>query len=191
MTERPKWAPQERRYNGRGFRYVLHHATERDPDMAAVDGTYAQREGGRWNPPGSFPVLYTSCTEAVAIANLRHRYRGSPFQPWELDEADQADLYGLDVDQDRLVDAVSNAALAGIGLPSTYPDNVGHEITRPIGARLYAETNAGVWCRSAADRTGEEVALFVDEDHAAIPTVAGPPQRLWEWFPVPNEWKPS
>jgi hypothetical protein len=65
------------------------------------------------------------------------------------------------------------------------------EITRPIGARLYAETYAGVWCRSAADRTGEEVALFVDEDHAATPTVAAPPRRLWEWFPMLDEWKPS
>lgn len=191
-TEQPKWAPQQRpRYNGRVFRYVPHHATQRDSGHAAVDGTYAQREGGRWNPPASFPVLYTSCTEAVAIANLRRRHRGAPFQPWELDEADQADLYGLDVDQDRLVDALSDTGLAGVGLLPTYPDQVGHNVTQPIGERLYRETYAGVWCRSAADRTGEEIALFVNAEHAAIPTVAGPPRRLWEWFPVPDEWKPS
>jgi hypothetical protein len=127
----------------------------------------------------------------VAIANLRRRHRGAPFQPWELDEADQADLYGLDVDQDRLVDALSDTGLAGVGLLPTYPDQVGHNVTQPIGERLYRETYAGVWCRSAADRTGEEIALFVNAEHAAIPTVAGPPRRLWEWFPVPDEWKPS
>lgn len=190
MTERLNWQPQGRRYQGRVFRYVPHYASERDGAGAATDGTYARQDGGRWNPPGSFRALYTSCTEAVAIANLRYKYRGKPFQPWELDEADQADLYTLDVDQDRLADATSEAGLAGLGLPSTYPDDIGHDITQPIGARLYSESYAGVWCRSAADRTGEEIALFLDENHAVTPNVADGPRRFWEWFPIPDEWKP-
>lgn len=188
-TARPKWAPKERpRFTGRVFRYVPHHATLRNENNAAVDGTRAQAKGGRWNPPGSFPVLYTSCTEVVAIAKLRHKHRGRSFQPWDLAEEEQSDLYTLEVDQDRLVDAVSEPGLAGISLPSTYPHDrgreVGWETTQPIGARLHQESYAGVACRSAADTKGEEVALFLD--HAATPRVVGPPRRLGEWFPVPE-----
>jgi len=167
------------------FRYLPHHATLKDPDKAALDGTYAKERGGRWNPPASFPTLYTSCTEAVAIANLQHKHRGLSFQPWELAEEHQPDLYALHVDQDRLVDVVSASGLAGIDLPATYPDKIGHSVTQPIGARLHGERYAGVWCRSAADPTGQEVALFLD--HAATPSVAGPARRFAEWFPVPNE----
>lgn len=107
------------------------------------------------------------------------------FQPWELAEEDQEDLYDLEVDQETLADAVTEPGLAGLGLPVTYPDRVDYDITQPIGARLHEELYAGVWCRSAADPTGEEIALFLD--HAATPRVVGRPRRLAEWFPVPSE----
>jgi hypothetical protein len=182
MIEPHRWDPQERpRFTGVVYRYLPHYATVKDAQKAAVDGTHAQEAGGRWNPPRSYEVLYTSCTENVAIANLRHKYRGRSFQLSDLAEEDEPDLYDLEVDQERLVNAVSDSGLEGLGLPPTYPNGIGHDVTQPIGARLHAERYAGVWCRSAADRTGQEIALFLD--NSKKPKLVRAPRRLAEWFP--------
>ncbi len=181
-----RWNPQQRPpFSGRVFRYVPHFATVKDVARAATDGTFAQRDGGRWNPPGSYPVLYSSCSRDVAIANLQHKYQGRSFQPWELAEDDQEDLHELEIDQDGLIDVVTDAGVAGVGLPTKYPSGVGHATTQPIGLRLYREHRPGIWCRSAAFPTGQEVALF--SDYAAPPLPVGIPQRLRDWFPVPPE----
>ena len=36
-----------------------------------LDPSFAQREGGRWNPPDSFPTLYLDEDMATARRNLR------------------------------------------------------------------------------------------------------------------------
>ncbi len=181
-----RWNPQQHpSFWGRVFRYVPHYATVKDMARAATDGTFAQRDGGRWNPPGSFPVLYTSCSRDVATANLQHKYQGRSFQPWELAEDDQEDLYELEIHQDGLIDVVTDAGVAGVGLPTKYPSGIGYATTQPIGLRLHREHRPGIWCRSAAFPTGQEVALF--PDHAAPPRPIGAPQRLRDWFPVPPE----
>lgn len=163
------------------YRYLPHYATVKDAQKAAIDGTHAQKKGGRWNPPESYEVLYTSCTEAVAIANLRQKYRGRSFQLSHLAEEDEPDLYDLEVDQERLVDAVSEPGLHGLGLSPAYPAGIGHNVTQPIGASLHGEGYAGVWCRSAAEPTGQEIALFMD--NSKKPKLVRPPRRLAEWFP--------
>ncbi|MBI4279373.1 MAG: RES family NAD+ phosphorylase [Armatimonadetes bacterium] len=147
------------------------------------------RLGGRWNPPHSFPVLYTSCSREVAVANLWHRFEGEAIQPWEVAEERQADLYELRVSQAGLVDILTAEGIAGVGLPQRYPEGVGHELTQPVGRRLHGEGRPGVWCRSAALPTGQEIALFFE--FAERPAIIGPPHRLWEWFPVPEDQRPG
>ena len=88
MPQQHDWAPRlSPPFNGTVYRYTSHSAT--DP----LDGSFAMRSGGRWNPPNSFPVLYTSCSLDVAIANLWHRFEGEAVQPWEVAEERQADLH--------------------------------------------------------------------------------------------------
>jgi RES domain-containing protein len=177
---RRKWAPRTRgRFAGPVYRYINHRDT--DP----LDGRPSMRRGGRWNAPGTFAVVYTSCSLDVAVANLWRRYEGEVAQPWEESEEEQADLYEIQIDQAGLVDLVSADGIAGVGLPSTYPSGVSHATTRPIGRRLHRERRPGIWCRSAALASGEEVALFTD--FASRGRVARPPRRLWEWFPVPRD----
>jgi hypothetical protein len=177
-----KWAPRTRsRFTGPVYRYINHEYT--DP----MDGTPSMRRGGRWNARGTFPVVYTNCSTQVAIANLWHKYEGEVGQPWDESEEEQADLYEIRVDQEGLVDVVSPAGIAGVGLPITYPLGVPHRTTQPIGQRLNREQRPGVWCRSAALPTDEEIALFTD--FASKGRVQTPPKRLWEWFPVPKDWK--
>lgn len=149
-----------------------------------MDGSHSMRRGGRWNAPGAFPVVYTSCTDEVAIANLWRQYEHEVGQPWDVSEEFQADLYEIHLDQDGLVDIVSSEGLAGVGLPATHPKDVSHTVTQPIGGRLHGERRPGVWARSAALPEGEEIALFTDYCNEV--TVVSGPKRLWEWFPVPD-----
>jgi len=184
MPPPPDWAPRPRLpYNGRVHRYIPHNAAD------ALDGSFAMRLGGRWNPSNSFPVLYTSCAVDVAVANLWHKFEGEAAQPWEVAEEKQADLYELQIDQPDLIDAVTLPGLAGIGLPDSYPVGIGHEQTRPIGVRLHHEKRPGIWCRSAALSKGEEIALFLESSNR--PTLVGHAKRLWEWFPVPDDLRPA
>lgn len=179
---RRKWNVRIReRFAGPVYRYINHRYNE------PMDGRPSMRRGGRWNAPGSFPVVYTSCSIDVAVANLWRRYEGEVAQPWDESEEEQADLYEIQIDQDGLVDIASPAGIAGVGLPSTYPSNVPRTTTQPIGRRLHREGRPGVWCRSAALPSGQEVALFTE--FASPMTVRIPPKRLWEWFPVPNDEK--
>jgi RES domain-containing protein len=120
-----KWAPLTRgRFTGIVYRYVNHKHTN------PMDGTHSMRRGGRWNAPGSFPVVYTSCSTEVAVANIWRRYEGEVGEPWDESEEEQADLYEIHVDQEGLADIVSPAGIAGVGLPTTYPDGVPHTNTR-------------------------------------------------------------
>lgn len=154
-----------------------------------MDGTYSMERGQRWNPKGSFPVVYTNCSVDVAIANLWHKFEGEVGSPWDVAEEKQADLYEIPIEQPGLVDITTPDGIAGVGLPETYPTSVAKRTTQRIGARLHSERRPGVWCRSAAHPAGEEVALFTDFSAPATPR--RPPKRLWEWFPVPEEWKPA
>jgi hypothetical protein len=78
---------------------------------------------------------------------------------------------------------VTDAGIAGVGLPASYPEGVRYATTQPVGLRLHGELRPGVWCRSAALSTGQEIALFLE--YSARPRVAGTPLRLADWFPVP------
>jgi len=179
-----KWAPQTRvRFTGLVYRYIPHSGAN------PMDGTYSMRRGQRWNARGSFPVVYTNCTVEVAINNIWHQHKGESGRPWEVDSERQPDLYEIQMDQDGLVDIVTAVGVAAVGLPVEYPDGVPYSTTQPIGQLLYNEKRPGIWCRSAAQEDGEEIALFTD--YCNSPHNVSPPKRFWEWFPVPEDWKPE
>ncbi len=180
MAQRPSWFPRTRPpFSGSAFRYIPHVGV--DP----TDGQYSMREGGRWNAPGSFLVVYTSCSREVAIANLWHKYAGESFQPWQVSEERQADLFELEITQDGLIDIVSQPGVAGVGLPAVYPEGVSHAAMQHVGQRLYDDGRPGIWCISAVLPKGREIALFTE--YSNPPTAIRGPERLWEWFPIPPE----
>ena len=41
-----------------------------------LDGSYAAKSGGRWNPPNSFPVVYLNRDIRVARANVAGKFLG-------------------------------------------------------------------------------------------------------------------
>lgn len=159
-----------------------------DPNWTdPLDASYSIARGGRWNPAGSFPVLYLNRDLHTSRANLKRKFAGLPYGP-ELLKPEEAPLLAETtvVDADY-VDIVSDAGCAEVGLPITYPvDAQGHEVDRgrcqQIGLGAWQAGERGIACRSAAthDRTGEELALFRREGES--PLVVNRRLTLWEWF---------
>ena len=132
------------------------------------DPDFARRRGGRWNPPGSFRVLYLNEDLATARRNLRAFIAGWPYEPEDLRDDTGPVLVGCTLPRRQIVcDAHSRAGLQLAGLPATYPLDedgtpVPHARCQPVGARAKAEGLRGVRARSARSRdgVGRELAWF-------------------------------
>ena len=133
-----------------------------------LSGEHARAQGGRWNAPGAFPVVYLNADERVARANVLHRFARLPHGPEDLEPSTAPALVGTVVPEDQFVDLVGEAGCAAVGLPATYPADadgapVSRENCHPIGQAAWDAELPGVACRSAAPAAppgGEELAWF-------------------------------
>lgn len=133
-----------------------------------LDGSYAELQGGRWNPPGAYPVVYLNASVAVARANALLNLAGQPYGPEDLNPDTAPILVETTVPDGDYLDAVTKAGLQVLGLPATYPRQsdgtvVGHSVCQPIGKSARDAGLPGVACLSAAPKAptgGEEVAWF-------------------------------
>lgn len=151
-----------------------------------LDPSFAQRHGGRWNPPDSFPVLYLNEDLVTARLNLRLFIANWPYEPEDLRDDTGPLLVGCSLPVDQVVcDAHSRAGVRAVGLPATYPlDEHGNEVPharcQEIGARVHDADLNGVRARSARapDGAGRELAWFPAAAHAnRVRTLA-----FTEWF---------
>lgn len=140
-----------------------------DPAWAhPLDGRFSARRGGRWNPPGSFPVVYLCRTVEVARAVVFQKLEPHPYGPEDLNPASAPVLVGTAVREERFADALTARGLVSAGLPSSYPSDqagkpIGWARCRPIGLEAWEAGHPGVACRSAAPTApagGEELAWF-------------------------------
>ena len=133
-----------------------------------LDGRYAGRRGGRWNPPESFPVVYLCRSVEVARANVHRKLRSQPYGPEDLLREAAPVLVTVAVREDRYLNVVTGAGCAAVGLPRSYPRDgrgriVPHGRCQPIGERAWERGLPGVAARSAAvpaESDGEELAFF-------------------------------
>jgi hypothetical protein len=153
-----------------------------------LDPSYAQRRGGRWNPPGSFPTLYLNENLATARAQITHMLQGSPVDPEDLDAPYVLVTVSLPRSQ-IAADAVTDDGLGSLGLPSTYPvlDDalVSHDKCQPIGAAVKLAGLRGIHTRSVATRdgSGRELAWFPARPSSkARRTAPDRPFADW-WYP--------
>jgi RES domain len=153
-----------------------------------LDPTYAQRTGGRWNPPQSFGVVYLCADLATARANVARLYVGFPYGPEDLDPDRAPQLVEVDLPDESYVDAVSAAGLRALKLPTSYPvaadgTTVAHAVCQPIGQRLYDEGELGIASRSAAPGAahGRELAWFAQPDRRALVVHARTGFESWYW----------
>ena len=133
-----------------------------------LDGRDAAERGGRWNPRGSFPVVYLCASLAVARANVFRTLTGLPYGPEDLESERGPVLVEAEVPEDPYVDAVTRRGLESLGLPSTYPRTAsGKPIARrrcqAVGRAAWGAGEPGIACLSAAPTApagGEELAWF-------------------------------
>ncbi len=93
-------------FQGQVYRHV-------SPGISPVSGAGARSFGGRWNPPDSFPVIYTALSEATARAEFerlaaRQGRLVSDFLP--------RNLYTLDVELSAVLDLTGLGGLRRVGL---------------------------------------------------------------------------
>jgi hypothetical protein len=149
------------------------------------DPSFAQRRGGRWNPPESWPTLYLNEDLATVHAQVRHLFAGRGVEPDDLDDDAPIRLAACTLPgRQRVADVITDAGVEAIGLPASYPrDERGHDIpretTQAIGVDVYDAGLRGVLCRSAAG-AGREFAWFPSTRSTALP--AWPtPLRFGVW----------
>jgi RES domain len=149
------------------------------------DMSYAQRQGGRWNPPHSWPTLYLNEDMVTVHAQMRHLFLGRGIEPEDLDDDAPVLLAAATLPhRQELADVISDEGVAAVGLPATYPlgadgTPVGHERTQEVGDDVHAAGLRGVWCRSAA-LEGHEVAWFPAARSRARPVWPAPkPYGAW------------
>ena len=133
-----------------------------------LDPSFAKKNGGRWNPPHSFPTLYFNEDKVTARLNLRAFIRNWPYEPEDLRSDNGPVLVGATIPRDQDVcDAHTPAGVKAVKLPKTYPLDekgvlVARERCQPIGQATKDRGLRGVRARSAQaqDGAGRELAWF-------------------------------
>ncbi len=131
----------------------------------ALDASFAQAAGGRWNAPASHNTLYLNADEVTARANLRANFAGLPYGPEDLNPAHAPHLVEVAVPTGEACELRTADGLAEVALPTTYPANADGDLVpwkdcQPIGARALAAGLDGIACRSTAEGGREELAFF-------------------------------
>jgi hypothetical protein len=143
------------------------------------DPRFAQRRGGRWNPPDSWPTLYLNHDLATVHAQVRHLFAGRGIEPDDLDDDAPIRLAAATLPgRQRAADVASDRGVAAVGLSASYPHNdrggrVPHERTQAIGVEVHGAGLRGVLCRSAAG-VGREFAWFPAGRSRARPVWSSP-----------------
>lgn len=138
--------------------------------------------GGRWNRPGSFPVLYTGSSVDVvkSFVEWHALYYGLPLRTRPTNEL--PDLVVLSIDA-NVADAVTDEGLTHHGLPATYPIGYppqDHIATRQVGHAIFNSGFAGVAARSATLTSwAGSIASWAD---VAIFTTQAPEPMLLDRF---------
>ena len=154
-----------------------------------LDPAFAQRRGGRWNPPASFPTLYLNEDVVTARLNLRAFIEEWPYEPEDLRDDTGPVLVGCTLPRRQVAcDAHSPAGLQSAGLPDTYPLEsdgrpVPHDRCQSVGTRAREAGLRGVRARSARspDAAGRELAWFPATARSAARRVLTLAYTAWFW----------
>ena len=133
-----------------------------------LDPSFAEKQGGRWNPPDSFPVLYLNEGMMTARLNLRAFIAKWPYEPEDLRDDTGPILLGCVLPRRQVVcDAHSQVGVRALRLPDTYPFEAEGTLVpqvrcQSIGVRVKAARLRGVHARSAQSRdpSDRELAWF-------------------------------
>lgn len=154
-------------YQGRAFR----HIAARYPSLS---GRGARINGGRWNPPESFSVLYLAMDLATVAGEFR---RHATRQGLALGDFLPRTVYRYDVALTELLDVRDPVASATVGLTAAdlRSDHLGP--CQRVGEAAQRAGREGLLAPSATG-AGEVLVVFMD---SIRPTSSIEPHAIEEW----------
>jgi RES domain-containing protein len=154
---------------GTGYRHV-------SPKYDPLSGEGARINGGRFNPPGSFPVLYLCLTRECAVAEL---CQAGQRQAIGVEGLLPRRLYRYNVALDRVLDLTDPRSRTAVGVSSdvlTGPDWKGCQELGSAGHAL------GVQAIRSPSATGVDDVLAVFVQNLGLGTLE--PELVEEWGSV-------
>lgn len=130
------------------------------PGRAPLGGEGARIQGGRWNPPESFPTLYLAFTVDGAVAEFRRLAvkagrQTSDFLPRE--------LYRVDVELTTVLDLTDPDSLGVLGVTAAQLTGEDLSLPRGIGDAAHYLDIEAVQAPSAAAAGARVLAVFTDK----------------------------
>ena len=136
-------------FNGVVFRHIA-------PHRPCTSGEGARQAGGRWNPPDSFPVLYTGLTEPTVIEEF-YRLAGRSSLPPE--SFLPRTLCVLDVELEAVLDLRNRESISTVGLTLDQLSSYSMEDCQRVGEAAHRLGLEGILAPSAT-AIGEVLAIF-------------------------------
>jgi len=136
-------------FQGAVFRHI-------SPRRACTSGEGARQAGGRWNPPDSFPVLYTGLSEAVVVEEFYRLAERSGLQPQSFLPRT---VCVLEVGLNAVLDLRRDEGLLAVGLPPTELAAHSMEDCQRIGEAAHKLGLEGLLAPSATG-AGQVLAIF-------------------------------
>ena len=137
------------------------------------NGDGAQRLGGRFNPPHSFPVLYLCLTRPCVVAELT---RQAERQGLNVDALLPRELFEISADLDKVLDLTDAATIKALGLTPSDLVREDHRFTQDIGEAAHQQ---GLQAIRSPSATGVDsiVAIFPERLAGAVLNV----ELIGEW----------
>jgi len=158
-------APRSR-FSGTAYR---NQALGLDP----TSGEGARRQGGRFNPPRSFPVLYLCATRPCVVAELQNR---ANHQGLDVIDLLPRELWAVSLGLDVVLDLGDKKVRQILGLEITDLVRPDHAFTQQIGEAAHERRFQAVRSPSA---TGVDQILAVFPENLAGATLAPRLEREW------------
>lgn len=155
-------------YVGSAFR----HIAARWDDPLSAEG--ARINGGRFNPPDSFPVLYLCTSRPCTVAELEHLGRR---QLIGVDGLLPRVLYRYEVSLDKVLDLTSSETLQHLGVAGEQVVGANLSIPRQIGEAAHATGSQAIKARSA---TGVDQVVAVFPELLGSGSLSPEPIEHWE-----------
>ncbi|MGC9221706.1 MAG: RES family NAD+ phosphorylase [Solirubrobacteraceae bacterium] len=137
-------------FTGHGFRHL-------GPRYDPLSGEGARLHGGRFNPPGSFPVLYIGQSRPCAVAELK---RLGERQAIGVEGLLPRVLHRYEIEFDRVLDLTDGEVRAQVGLGTDVLTGPDWTACQDLGVAAHALGANGI-NSSSATGVGDVLAVFV------------------------------
>jgi RES domain-containing protein len=128
------------------------------PDFDPRSGEGARRQGGRFNPPESFPVIYLCTTPACVRAELSY---SAARQGLEVEALLPRELWAVQLQLDEVLDLTDHRTLEQLDIKPDELVRPSHEFTQQLGEAAHELRFQGIRALSATG-IDEVIAVFLE-----------------------------